>query len=367
MDMDKKVKEYIGSVYYDPSHPASFSGINKLYETIRKNKGISVNKNDLTKWLQGQDVYSMYKPYKSKFRRSRVVVKGIDDLWDMDLMDMSKYSKENNGFKYLLVLIDIFSRFLIIEPVKSKHSTEIKIALSKVFDKRKPVNIRSDKGGEFVNKTIEIFFKKHKINHFVSQNLEKANYAECVIRTIKSKIFKYFLSKMTNRYIDILPNIVESYNKTTHASIGIPPEDVTSDNESTIWVKQYLKSEPIPKSKYKFNVGDLVRIPFYRNIFSKDSDEKWTGELFRIAKRYFRGSKPIYRIQDYSGEDIKGTLYEPELQLVPRKKDYFAIEKVLKTRKKNKNKEVLVRWLYWPPKYDSWIRASSLKSIRGGK
>ncbi len=348
------MEEYLESIYYDPSHPASFSGANKLYSAV-KHKGFKLNQ--IKTWLKKQDTYTLHRPVRRKFRRNKVFVPRIDHQWDADLMDMTQISSYNNGYNYVLLAIDIFSRYVWTVPLKTKKGAEVKQAFDTIFSQgRKPKYLRTDKGGEFINFNAQSFFQKHHVKHFVTQNEEiKANYAERAIKTIKMKIYKYFTHKQTNIYIDQLSKFTEAYNNSVHRTIKIEPAKVNKQNEWDVFQTQYGDQPLRKEKKFKYEVGEFVRISHKKKPFTREYHERWSGELFQIKERFKRQGLPIYEIYDYNKEDILGTFYEEELQsVIPG--EVFKIEKVLKTRKrKGHAKEYLVHWLRWPAKYDSWI------------
>jgi hypothetical protein len=142
------------------------------------------------------------------------------------------------------------------------------------------------------------------------------------------------------------------------------PADVNKENEAALWEQQYghrRKKRAAPK--FKFAVGDLVRISYLRHAFMREYEQKWTEEIFVVAKRYARDGLPIYKLTEYNNEPIEGTYYEQELQLVKEPANY-RIEKVLKTRKVKGKKQHLIRWAGWSSKYDSWIYAKELKAYQ---
>ena len=143
----------------------------------------------MKEWLKSVETYTLHRPVRRKFRRNKVYVPRIDHQWDADLMDMSQIAESNEGYKFVLLTIDIFSRYVWTVPLKSKRADEVRQAFVNVFQERKPKYLRTDKGGEFISAKTEQFFKSHGVHHFVTQNEEiKANYAERAIKTIKMKI-----------------------------------------------------------------------------------------------------------------------------------------------------------------------------------
>lgn len=118
------------------------------------------------------------------------------------------------------------------------------------------------------------------------------------------------------------------------------------------------------RKPFRFKLGDLVRLTHIRNPFSQKYDEIWTGEIYIISQRILRGGLPVYRVQDFDRDEIKGTFYQPELQKVDVKDNYFwKVEEILKTRRKGRNKQYFVKWLHYPKKFNSWINASDVSNI----
>ena len=304
---------------------------------------------------------------------SSVISQGLDFLFDVDLADVSNLARENNGVKYLLIVIDVFSRYLWVQPLKSKQHGPLIEGLRKILASgRIPKEIRSDKGSEFKNRWVNAFFKEKGIHHYVTQNETKANYAERVIRTIKSMFYRYFTHNRTYRYLDILQDMVHNYNNRPHRSLdGLSPADVTHSNEALLWKKMYvdvMKPSKLSKKKifkrFKFKKGDFVRISSTIRTFQRDYEQKWTEEIFIIERRYLRQRIPVYKITDYDNDPIEGTFYESELQRVNKDRhDLWKIEKVLKRRQRRGVTEVLVKWLGYPKKFNSWIKESDLQDV----
>jgi hypothetical protein len=142
------------------------------------------------------------------------------------------------------------------------------------------------------------------------------------------------------------------------------PSAVTELNQGEVWKVQYADTLK-PDGPFKLKVGDNVRISHLRRAFHREYDERYTGEIFKIVTRRKRGGLNIYTLEDFNGEDIEGTFYEPELQMIKVDPDTaYKIEKVLRSRKRaGMEKEILVRWRHWPPKFDSWVKASSVKDL----
>ena len=362
--------EYLKRIYYDVRHPASYSSAAKLVKAARVDGRKDVKLKDVKEWLRSQDAHTLHRPVSYRFPRNKVVVEGIDDQWDADLMDLGNLSKYNDGHAFVLTVIDVFSRYAWLVALKTKKSNEVLNGLKSVFKLgRKPRRLRTDPGGEFVNAVTKKYLKSVDVIHVVTRSEKKANYVERLIRTLKARMFRYFTSKQTYRYVDVLQDLVKSYNHTFHRTIKTSPAEVNDDNEDVLWRRQYvipLSGKPPPKvGTFKLEVGDRVRISHLRQPFSRDYKQRWTGEVFVIGSRRMRDGLPVYSLKDWYDEPITGTFYEEELETVNVDENTsYKIEKVMKKRKVRGREQLLVRWLHWPVKFDSWIPADDVKDYQ---
>ena len=293
---------------------------------------------------------------EKNIKRNRVLVDGIDYEWQADLVDMSSLSEYNDGVTFLLTCIDVFSKYAWVIPLKSRAGTSMEKAFKTILKSgRTPEILYTDKGREFTNRLVQKLLKTKNIKFFTSQNETKASVVERFNRTLKTKMYKYFTWKRNLRYIDILQQFVSSYNNTVHRSIKMKPTDVNELNEKQVWETLYEKKKIIrSKVKFRFQVGDKVRINKTRMTFEKSYLPGWSEEIFQITSR--QASQPsTYRIKDLNDEEIQGRFYESELQKVNKKDNIYRIEKILHKRKRKGVTEVLVRWLGWGPEHDSWI------------
>jgi len=189
---------YLKGIYYDPSNPASFSGTDKIFNYVRKHGQYDITKYKIRKWLQSQESYSIQKPYTRPQNRTSIVVAGIDDQWSMDLADMIKYAKYNDGCKYILVVVDVFPKYLWPRNLKDKTGESVALALTNILrGSRKPNRVRSDMEQEFRSKKVQAVFKKNGIRHFYSTNENKSSISERSIKFLKSRITRYMTYKQT--------------------------------------------------------------------------------------------------------------------------------------------------------------------------
>jgi transposase InsO family protein len=341
-------------IYYAPKAVGSYGGVEPLTRALGDSKP-----KDVLEWLRSQSTYTLHKPVRKNFLRNRVIVEGIDDQWQADLVDMQAYSRSNNGTKYLLTCIDVFSKYAWAIPLKNKTGPEVMKAIQLMFkDGRKPYNFNTDRGKEFENKHVRGLFKKHDIHFFTTRSDLKASVVERFNRTLKSKMWRYFTHKGHNKYIDILKDLMTSYNNSRHRSIGMAPNQVDIRNQAQVKEKLYGNIN-ISSRKYMFSVGDTVRISKQKMVFDKGYLPNWTEELFTISERIPR-FPPVYRIKDHDGEVLEGTFYEQELQKVIKTDDVYVIEKILRKAKKGGVMHALVKWRGFPQTMNSWVPVSEL-------
>ena len=340
-----------------------FGGVERLYRDVKKEGKYDISRAQLKKWLMKQDTYTLHKQARRHYKRNRVIVGGIDELWQMDLADMQAHAKENDGYRYLLVCIDVFSKYVWVIPLKTKTGPALVTAFKKILESgRKPQKIQTDEGTEFFNKHFKDLMKSEEIQLYNTYNETKASVVERVIHTLKTRMWRYFTAKRTRRYIDVLQDLVDSYNKSKHRSIQKKPINVTQENEREVWHTLYGEREKKDPPKYKFEIGDQVRISKMKRTFEKGYLPNFSKEIFTVSQQIPR-DPPVYKLKDYDQEELSGTFYNEELQKVIKEDDVYEVEKILKSRGKGKNKEVFVKWLGYPAKFNSWIPASEVKDI----
>ncbi len=367
--MNKDIETYLKSVYFKTSHPASFSGLDKLHKFVKKEGKFKLSKGLLRKWLTKHDAYSSHKPVIKNFKRERVIVDKIDRQWDIDTISMLRYSmKMNSGYKYILVMIDILSRYVWTYPLKTLTGKEMVNALKAVFKKNKPITIRSDMGTEMLNRYVREYLERLGIHHFTTRNMEtKANYCERVIKTLKQKITRYMTHRQTHEWVSILEDIVKSYNNTYHRSIHMTPTKARQMDSPTLWKLQYsviMDPTHFNFQPYKFKVGDKVKIAAMQDKFQKEYDRKWTHEIFIISSRKKSQGIAKYTLKMWNDKPIDGRFYEQELQKVQvNAETEYKIEKIIKKRKRNGIAEYLVHWQGWDKSHRSWIPQSAVHNI----
>lgn len=345
--------EKLSEIYYDPNDEGSYGGVARLLRRA-KEKGIKgVTRKAVEGFLSDQRSYSLHKPIRHHYKRNKTVVKGIDVQWQADLADMQGLSRFNAGIRYLLTVIDVFSKFAWVIPTKDKSAKAMLDAFKRLFVEsapRKPERIQTDKGKEFLNHEVKTYLHDQGVELFQTNSDTKAAVVERFNRTLKTRIFTRFSAKGTKRYIDTLPAVVNAYNRSHHRSIGMAPVDVKKKDEDRIWLKLYgTPSAP----KMHLPPGQLVRLSKVKGDFDKGYLPNWTEQHYRVEGATGR-ERRLYKLQTMKGDPVDASFYPEEVQ--PIKVNEHRVERVLKRRTLNNGtREGLIKWKGWPERYNTWV------------
>lgn len=353
MGLRKKTEARLKRAYYQLKTPEGLGGLTALA------KAAGVSEKTAHKWLKGQRTYTLHRSARKRYPTRKYFVNKIDEQWQADLAEMQRVSQTNQGYRYILTVIDILSRYAWTRKLHSKNGLEVSQAFKSILVKgRVPIRLQTDQGKEFDNKYMSTLYRIYNIEHFTVKSPFKAAIVERLNRTLKEKIYKYFTAYNTTRWIDILPSVTNQYNNRKHRTIGCSPASVNLDNYMKIWRKLYA-SRPQPKIRKDVQLGDRVRISRAKSIFEKGYLPKWTEEEFIIDKISTKFSPIMFSLRDLAGNLIEGKFYRQEIQPIISSKNYL-VEKIIKQKKIGRTTWYLVHWLGYPNSMDSWVRKSDI-------
>lgn len=308
--------------------------------------------------LRSKIVNELHKSARINFPRRNTVLKGLNDLYQADLIEVIPYSKINKGFKYILTVINCFTKRADAFPLKDKSGKTVAKAMESVIqrDKNFMKHLQTDDGREYFNKDFKELMNKFKINHYSTKSEKKAAIVERFNRTLKGAMYKAFSNRGNHVWFDILPKLINDYNNKYHRTIGMKPNEVNKRNEKLVLkrVKNSTKPKVEKRRPVKFNENDKVRISKYKGVFSKKYLPNWTNEVFTVY-RVQPTIPETYILKDSKGHLLQGGFYGHEM-LKSTVGNVYLVEKILK-RKKDK---LLVRWLGFDKSEDSWISKTSL-------
>ena len=363
----KKIHQLIKQIYTTVNHAGSFTSARKIKHILKTKYGENVSENRIQEWLNEQRVYTLHRRAIHTFKRNPTMVCYIDEQWQADLLFLPELNGKEIG---MLLCIDIASRYIWGKPIRNKSGEQVTKAMKDILIEAKPRcpwKLQTDDGKEFFNSTFQKLMKDFDINHFSTYSDMKAALVERAVRSIKEKIYRILENpKYKNKWVNLVDDCLESYNATFHESIQMAPNEVNESNIGIVlnnqfkkyWIKDRTWKKPL------FSIGDKVRISKARRIFKKGYKGKWKEELFIIDKIKQTHPSNTYKLIDLNNEPLLGTFYAIELQKINADASTeYQIEKILRERKKNGKKEMLVRWLGYSKEFDSWVPAENITDV----
>ena len=295
-------EQLLNELYTNPQFPTAYSG-------------------QIQKFILEKESISRHKQKRKNFKRRQVFVPAPFTAIQADTIFYRNYARQNAGYKYILAVIDAFSRKNYVRAMKTNTATETAENLDDIISSMpmKPSQFSSDKGSEFsvTHPAIEeVLVEKYGMLIFQLKEPKKASLVERFIRTLKTRLERYFTETNSHRWIDVLQDLSDAINNSINRTIGLAPNAVTLENTPKIFKKLYGRKTPPIVCKY--SIGDKVRIPLKRNIFDKGYSAAWSKEIFTIASVQNDKVVCFYTVKDSSGETVDKKFYTEEINLVVR-------------------------------------------------
>ena len=322
------------------------------------------------------DVYTRFYPYRKSKVFSPYYVRGKRQLLQSDICYMGdQYTDQNDGYSKLLVVIDLFTKYVWVRKMKSIKAEFMVKAFKEILKEMKdkpPLAIQTDKGKEYDNKLMKQFFIKYKIKHYWATSDRKASVAERVNLTLQQKLYKMMISKRTNRWIDLLPGALKLYHNARHSTIKMSPQEAERDENQkllleiheTRWKtgKDYAKKKLRPK----FKVGDKVRIaPSPLHKFRRGYLPPWSIAYYFVHKVLTNMKVPRYKLLEVGEKELMAeSWFEDELVLfdAQNEQEWDIIDWDLNdTKGRGNRKEILVKFDGWP-KWE-YVKLSSVRHL----
>ena len=259
------------------------------------------------------EIYS--KPPKRNYNTNKTDVYHIDDIWSLDILDLKDYGPKNNrGYRYVLVIIDNFSKFGWTTPLKNKNAQTMKDSFENILisSKRKPNLIESDRGKEVYNNIFQDFLNKNDIKLYSRNTSLGAVFAERFNRTIRDLLKKIVFEQGDANWIDVLPIITKQYNKRTHSSTKLTPIQASLKKNEGFVYKNLLDKRNKIKAKYQIN--NLVRVADLKKTFSKGDTTNWSYILYKITE-IINDTIPSYKIDNLPERYNESLLKKTELTI----------------------------------------------------
>ena len=355
-------------LYYDVSSPAAFSSVDRLYRHAREIDS-TISRQDVERFLSGEIAYTLHRRVIRKIKRNPVIAHHYGDMAQADLVDVHRYSEQNDGVNYILTVIDVFSKKAFAITILRKSAANVARAFRQVFTKYQPSNLQTDKGLEFKNSRVSDVMKSMLINHYFAHNERiKCSVVERFQRTLMSKIHKYFTARGTTRFVDVLQDFVQAYNNAYHRTIKMTPNEASEADTQIVFRNNYgydsVRDILISSRRNRnrtIRVGSHVRVPEQKTIFEKGYQQNFTDAIYKITNVNTSTKRPLYQLQSSTSKQVKGSFYPEEVQRVSNSDKYRVI--VLDERRRGRGKQVLIRYANFPDCPPEWISGSRLLDI----
>ena len=248
---------------------------------------------------------------EKNFLRKQVVTKGLYDLYQSYLIDLQSYAKYNNNYKYIIVVIVVYSKYAWARVLKNKTGKEVSSAEHNILSTlpRPPTNLQTHHGSEFYNVHFKALMRSYNTNHYSVYSTKKVCVVERFIRTFKSSLFKQFALQGSYTWVSCLVPLLNLYNNTYHRTVKIKPKDVRDNSLLHTLYKQTFNKKQTPK----FQIGNFVRVSKFKTVFQKGCLPSWSAEVFKIKTVLY--THPVtYLLTDLRCNAILGAFYTHELQ-----------------------------------------------------
>jgi len=353
--------------YTTPGHPVAYSAPG----AVAKHYGITTKK--AKEILEKIDGYTLHREYKKPKVYNPYYVHKRREQIQGDLIDVSKIARQNGGTKFLLLLIDIFTKKMWVYPLLNKSARVVKDALTRWLDSLRtlPKKLVTDNGTEFTNRNVQQLLTDRGVVWEAARGMMKACVAERANKTLQILIYKHLSENETLKYSNVLQDLVKTYNRRPHRTLeGMTPltaDRVANENEvQGIHHARYAKVAEKRKNKLPFKVGDTVRVKTQAKSKITSSSrayaEQFHGEYYRITRINRTLPIALYHLSSLdTGEHIVGGFYANELQR--QRLDSYKIERVLGERVRNGERELRVKWKYFGNRWNEWIKADNIRRV----
>jgi transposase InsO family protein len=261
-----EVEDVLKKVYYNLE--TGLTGQEMFFRRVYKDY-LGVSHDMIITWLKSQRVHQIFKPARKDVVVKPFVARKPNNYWQMDLISMKAVMDQ--GYNYILDIIDIYSKKVWLRAVKTKTSAEIAARLEEIFKEETPYCMQSDNGGEFIGEEVQELLKKYKVKHRLGLPYTPADQGVVERKNghVKSLIRKHFNLSNTNRWVTILPKIETNINTSVHTVTGMTPNELHEMKEGnpevlkriTKQAKRTLEKRGDPRDlTTELKVGDAVRV-----------------------------------------------------------------------------------------------------------
>jgi hypothetical protein len=304
------------AIYHNPSHAAAFGGRSAL------RKAGNFEKKAVDKFLNSDKVYRKFKRNRTKFKRARIFVTSMSHIFQADLMDIQKLSRANSGYRYILIVVDAFSRYTVAKPLKRKGATQVAEALDDVFQELKEADmlaprvlLATDLGTDFWNSKVRTVLTKYNVSHYALRAPKKASIAENSGRYLMDRLYKYLYLKGDDRWVDNLKDFVKAKNSRRNRRLdNLTPAEVNYENQSKVYESLYADRYDRKNIAPPLEIGQKVQMAIDTLPFHKSYRGYFKDTVYEIKSRVdYNGIYRYSLVDTTDGVQVSGTYYSEEL------------------------------------------------------
>lgn len=349
-------KEEFMNDYSAPGSPLAFSSPYRIYKHYEK----AIPLKTIKKWMHGLDSYTLHKQPRTPRPRNPTYAYKKRYQFQIDLIELGQLAETNDNYRYLLTVIDIFTRFAFVQPLKNKTASVFLEGFKEIMKRAKqfPRKILADRGSEIKNKLFKDYCRRNNVHLLHSDNFVHAPFVERFNRTLKVLMYKYMTANETDRFIDVLQPLVNTYNLRTHRMIGMSPTEAENEaNAHLIRRRQEERYAERVRQPPRFKKGQTVRVSKQKGQFDRGYDQQFLEEIYRIKRVFTRLPIPTYELETLDrDETVEGNFYANELtEADPPEDEIYKIEKILKRKKDKRSGKILVYVKWKGYRNPSWI------------
>ena len=326
--LTKRQEDMLNQEYYVKKNMV---GRDKLYFSLKRQYGANApTQKAINDWLQQQKVHQIHKrQFQTKTITPIRNIKKPNQLWQMDLVDMG--SKPDNGFKWIITAIDLFSKFAYARPMRNKERRTVVRAATDIFQVAKPCVLQTDNGSEFISSEFQALLRAQGINHItgLAGRAQSQGSIERFHWTMKSVIGKLWSARSKKAWVADLQDIVNNYNKNVHLATGVPPDEINRDDadqisrlnqrqqqvidrfeQKTAKKEKLLRQQKVWRGDDKAAKGDSVRLKIMKgSIDSATLKPNWSSSIYQVerVKKKQPGKAVSFRVKDVNGRVLKDT------------------------------------------------------------
>jgi transposase InsO family protein len=296
--------------YYNLNYPESFTTKTALE---RRFKG-EIEKNDVDEWTQAQKTITEYAPARKNFLRRPTVAHKRDSVWAADTAFFISLAKYNRGYKYLVIIVDVLSKFVRAVPLKTKKPAELLQGMKKIFKTAKPSIFYVDMGTEF-SSHFSKYLKENNIQLWRAHNETKSSVAERYIQTYKLRVYRYMHYNNTKKWIDVYEKILNNMNNSYNYAIKMKPVDCVSlEQQRRAFINLYGTKIGFTPKEDGLEDGQQVKISNLRIPFRKAFLRNFSELPYTLIQKYPKENQTVYTLKANDGEIIKGKFYRKEFK-----------------------------------------------------